>query len=142
MKKLIQSLTACVALAFCAGLAGCSTTSTPPSAEYVAYTTLSESNKAVDIAARAFAVLFVQKENDNEYSKFVAPGEYLARKEQLVKLQGKFNDALESYRVARDAAVDAAIASKLTGTPMETPAMATAAASIAQLFTDLKGGSK
>lgn len=130
---------ACAALLSCAGISGCSTSSTPPSAEFVAYTTLKESNQAVDLASQAFAKLYVAKRNENEYSKLVAPVEYAAEKARLENVEVQFNKALATYYAARDAAVTEAIVSKKAGTPMATPAMLSAATAIAQLIAGLKG---
>jgi hypothetical protein len=142
MIKPFRILYACVALAFCAGLAGCNSSTNPPTAEYVAHTTLANSNLAVDLASQAFSTLFVSKNNENEYSKFSAPTEYATEKARLDALKVQFNTSLKTYYTARDAAVVAAIAAKRAGTPMETPSMAAAAVSIAQIVSALQGGSK
>ena len=144
MRKIFPLLAIAGALCMLAPiLPGCSNSSgPPPSPEYVAFNTLAASNKAVDSAAKVFATLFVRKENENEYSKLIAPREYDAEKARLQKIDSQFSSALDSYYAARDAAIQAAIAAKVSGTPMETPAMATAAATIAQLIVTLTGGAK
>ena len=136
-----KTIVACAALA-CASFTGCSTSTKPPTAEYVAFTTVSESNQAVSLASRAFATLYVNRENENEYNKFVDPVGYKAESARLKKLEAQFNEALTSYQSAVDAAVSAAIAAKQAGTPMETPSMAAAAGAIAKLIVTLKGGTQ